>query len=72
MAWTGTALLLLGGEHALSLELLPVTKVSPTVLLYRCVHFVCVCFFSLSEKRKLTHAVQIAEAYKCFNTSRQY
>jgi len=45
MAWTGRALLLPGGEHALSAGLLPVIKLSPTVLLCRCVHFVCVCVF---------------------------
>jgi hypothetical protein len=45
MQWTGTALLLLGGEHAFSAGLLQVIKLSPTVLLCRCVYFVCVVFF---------------------------
>ena len=40
MAWTGTTLLLPGREYALSVGLLSVKKLSPTVLLCRCVHFV--------------------------------
>jgi len=40
MAWTGTILLLPGRKHAFFVGLLPVIKLSTTVLLCRCVHSV--------------------------------